>query len=102
MTNLANDNYRPVTTGQCFYPEMGERHDGSALFVRQVGYGGYYLKWSCDRHSEALAVFKKLRIRPSSMSLSESVKGGIYWSAYVTYMAGRKVRSHSVLECLLD
>jgi hypothetical protein len=40
----ANDNYRAKTQGEAYYPEMGERHDGTALFERQVGYGGYYLK----------------------------------------------------------
>lgn len=102
MSATANDNYRPKTQGECFYPEMGERHDGTALFERQIGYKGYYLKWRNGRHEEALKVFKSLRIRPSHMSQCESVKGGTYWSCCVTWDAGRKVQPHSITECLLD
>jgi hypothetical protein len=87
--------------GDCFYPEMGERHDGTALFVRQVGYKGYYLKWSPARHNEALATFKTLRIKPRHMDLSEKINGTMGWSCSVTWEAGRKLGAHSATEALL-
>jgi hypothetical protein len=99
---IANDNYRPATAGQGYYPEMGERHDGTALFERQVGYKGYYLKWSIERHSEALDVFRRLKIRPRYMEQTVGIKRGPYWTCCVTYEAGRKLQSYSVTELLLD
>jgi hypothetical protein len=93
---------RTVGAGQSYYPEMGERHDGTALFERSVGCGGYYLKWNADRHDEALAKFKELRIRPRSISQNVSIKNErTYWSCIVTWDAGRKLREVSVTECLL-
>jgi hypothetical protein len=92
-----------ATTGGAYYPEMGGRHDGTALFVRQVGYKGYYLKWTDDRHAEALAAFKAQRIRPQNMSAyNRNTDGRKQWSACVTWEAGEKLRALSVTEMLLD
>ncbi len=102
MSQTANDNYRAATQGESFYPEMGGRHDGKSLFVARVGYGGYYIIWSPARHTEALAAFKRLRIRPRSMELSDQISGGKAWSCGVTWEAGRKLRPLSVAEMLLD
>ena len=67
---------------------MGERHDGTALFIAQVSYGGYYLSWSVERHAEALAAFTALRIRPCHMDCVETISGGQKWSCGVTWAAG--------------
>jgi len=100
----ANDNRRAAGPGEGYYPEMGERADGTALFVSQIGHGGYYLKWSPERHAEAMEAFKRLRIRPRYMSEGETIKGGRMWSCGVTWEAGRKVQAAklSVIEMLLD
>jgi hypothetical protein len=98
----ANDNYRAKTQGEAYYPEMGERHDGTALFERQVGYGGYYLKWSVENHERTLEVFKRLRIRPRYMEQSVGIKRGLYWSCGVTWAAGNKLGPYSITELLLD
>jgi len=103
MLVAANTNTPAASAGGAYYPEMGERHDGTALFERHVGYGGYCLKWSADRHQEALDTFKKLRIRPRYMEPFRSNKTGITkWSAGVTWEAGRKLDKVSVTELLLD
>jgi hypothetical protein len=102
--NPANHNAPAATAGGAFHPEMGERHDGKALFVAQVSHGGYYLSWSVERHAEALEAFKALRIRPRHMDCVETVSGEHKWSCGVTYAAGRKLSAarYSVAELLLD
>lgn len=102
--SVANDNYTAVAPGQGFYPEMGERHDGTALFVSQIGRGGYYLKWEASRHPEALAAFKALKIKPRHMSDYVTTKGETKWSCGVTWAAGDKVlkSKYAVLTMLLD
>lgn len=104
MQTTANDNYRPAAPGGGFHPEMGERHDGTALFVMQTGYKGRYLSWKPERHSEALAAFKANRIRPRYMQSYETTKGKIKWSCTVTWAAGDKLMKArlAVLEMLLD
>jgi hypothetical protein len=91
-----------VTVGQSFYPEMGGNHDGSALFERSISSRGYYLKWSEERHAEALAVFKSMRIRPRHVTHSQMMSGVFKWTAGVTWEAGRKLREFSATEVLLD
>jgi hypothetical protein len=102
--NTANDNFPAAGPGSGFYPEMGERHDGKALFVSHVGYGGYGISWQPDRHVEALVAFKLHRIRPRYMSQIETIHGTMKWSAGVTWAAGDKLQRAklSVLEMLLD
>lgn len=102
--NVANDNFRAVAPGGCYYPEMGERHDGRALFVASVGYGGYSVKWSPARHDEALAALKSLRIRPRSMDEFTTITGERKWGACLTWAAGRKLldAKRAVYEALLD
>lgn len=102
MTTSANDNILPVGPGLSYYPEMGERSDGTALFHTDCGYGGYYVKWIPARNDEALAVFKSHRIRPRAVTLSEQVSGGFAWSAIVTFAAGQKLRPYSANQILLD
>lgn len=104
MQATANDNYRPAAPGEGFHPEMGERHDGKALFVMQVGYKGRYLSWRPDQHDAALAAFKAHRIRPRFMEQSKTIKGGMKWSCCVTWDAGSKLQKAklAVLEMLLD
>lgn len=92
-----------ATPGGMFYPEMGERHDGSALFIRRISRRGYYLTWTDSRHAEALAAFKSLRITPRHMDAFESCITGIaLHSAGVTWAAGKKLRALCVHEALLD
>ena len=91
-----------ITAGCSYYPEMGETHDGTALFERSYGGNGYYLKWSEERHAEALAVFKSLRIRPRHVTHAQMTSGVFKWTGSVTWEAGRKLREFSVTECLLD
>jgi hypothetical protein len=104
MMTAANDNRAAAAPGYSFCPEMGERHDGSALFVARVGYNGYSVKWAPARHAEALAAFKALRIRPRTMDQFTTVKGEQKWSACLTWAAGRKLvgSPFAVLETLLD
>lgn len=103
---VANDNREGsiATAGGAFYPEMGGSHDGKALFLARVGYQGYSISWSPERHDEALKVLKSLRVRPRTMDLSETVRGTHKWSASLTWAAGRKVidGKHAVSELLLD
>jgi hypothetical protein len=103
-TQPANDNIRPASAGQSYYPEMGETHDGKALFIIRIGYGGYSLKWDAARHAEALAALKALRIRPRTMDKWTSIHGAEKWSACVTWDAGRKLvgSPFATLEALLD
>lgn len=100
----ANDNRAPAAPGFSFCPELGERHDGRALFVTRTGRGGYTLSWSPGRHDEALEAFRQLRIRPRFMELTESIRGGRKWGACVTWGAGNKLMATkcAVLESLLD
>ncbi len=98
----ANSNLPPAAPGSSFYPVMGEWHDGTALFVIRVSYGGYYVCWKPERHQDALAAFKRLRIRPRHMELSSITDGGQKWSASVTWKAGEKLYPLAVIEALLD
>jgi hypothetical protein len=100
----ANDNQPPAKPGSAYYPEMGERPDGTALFASQIGHGGYYLTWAQERHADALAAFKRLRIRPRYMQLSERVLGPDKWSCIVTWDAGQKLHAAKLdcIELLLD
>ena len=104
MNRPANDNRPTVTAGGSFCPEMGERHDGRALFIARIGYGGYNVEWSAARHAEALAALKALRIRPRTMDASTSVCGKYRWSACLTWHAGQKLVGSplAVLEAMLD
>lgn len=104
MTSVANDNPIPAAPGGMFYPEMGEKHDGKALFVASIGHGGYYITWAVDRHDEALAAFKLHRIRPRHMECYETTRGGRQWSAGLTWEAGRKLvdGKAAVIKALLD
>ena len=97
----ANDNSAPATAGGIFFPEMGERHDGRALFVTQVGYRGYTVKWMPERHDEALAAFRTLRIKPRDMELFATVQGAQKWRCHVTWAAGRKLTPLAAHEALL-
>lgn len=92
-----------ATAGGMFYPEMGEKHDGTALFIRTISRRGYYLKWPAARHAEALAAFKRLRIVPRDMDAFEScITGAALHSAGVTWAAGEKLTALCVQEALLD
>ena len=104
MITPSNDNLAPATAGGAYYPEMGERSDGKALFTIQVGYGGYNVKWLHARHAEALAAFKALRIRPRTIDVWTTTKGVQKGSACLTWDAGRKLvgSPYAVLEALLD
>ena len=104
MINAANDNRRPASAGSSYCPELGETHDGKALFVARVGYNGYSVRWAPARHAEALAAFKALKIRPRSMDVVEMVKGASQNSACVTWAAGEKVLAskYAVLLAHLD
>jgi hypothetical protein len=92
-----------ATTGGAYYPEMGERQDGTALFVRSIGRAGYYITWPDARHSDALSAFARLRIRPRHMeSYARISDGARQWSASVTWDAGNKLAPMSVTKMLLD
>jgi hypothetical protein len=101
MTNASNDNTRAATAGEVFFPEMNQRHDGRALFVSQVGYRGYTVKWLPERHDAAVAAFKRLRITPRDMECFTTVKGERKWRCSVTWAAGRKLIPLAAHEALL-
>ena len=90
-----------VTAGDGYWPEMGGAHDGSAIFVIRFG---DYLSWQPERHTEALATFKRLRIRPRHMDLGPTVQGGEKWTAHVTWEGAQKLKQAkaAVSEHLLD
>ena len=89
-----------ATTGESYWPEMGGTHDGSALFVASSTCN--YIKWNAARHSEALAAFKRLRVRPRGISEFTTINGEQKWSASITYTAFDKLRPLLVREALLD
>lgn len=94
------DAIHTAAAGQTYYPEMNGRSDGTALF--DMSQGGTYLKWSPERHAEALAAFKANRIRPRGMHEFTTIKGAQKWSASITWEAGRKLRHLAAIEVLLD
>jgi len=104
MNQIANDNFRPATAGQNFCPEMGERHDGTALFHAKYGWKDYLLKWAPARHEEALLALRSLKVRPNNVEIFETVKGEKKGRCTVTVAAFRKVLSAklAVLEVALD
>ena len=89
-----------ATAGQSFYPEMGGSHDGTALFVASSTCD--YIKWSPERHAEAMAAFKAVRARPRNISVYTTTNGARQWSASITYVAFNKLRPLIVREALLD
>lgn len=90
-----------VTAGDFYYPEMGGSHDGTAIFTIR---NGGSLSWQPERHAEALAMFKQLRIRPSRMELITTIYNGQKWMAGATWDAVQKLRAAkaAVSEMLLD
>ena len=100
----ANSNYKPAEAGGIYHPEMGEHHDGKALFQAQYCWKQIALHWTPERHTEALAAFKAHRVRPSGMECSKTIKGHMKWGATVTWAAYRKLQSAklTITEALLD
>jgi hypothetical protein len=96
MTNTTH----VATAGQSYWPEMGGSHDGRALFIASSTCD--YIKWETSRHIEALAAFKRLRVRPRGMSEFTTVNGARKWSATITHTAFDKLRPLLVREALLD
>lgn len=96
MTNMTHT----ATAGESYWPEMGGAHDGKALFVAASACD--YISWKPERHAEALATFKRLRVRPRYMHECETIHGTKKWSAVITYAAFCKLRPLLVREALLD
>ena len=91
-----------ATTGGAYYPEMGETHDGAALFRFGQGWGRHaFVSWPTERHTDALALFAALRVRPKHMRCDETINGGMKWSASVTWAASDKMSPYSVNEMML-
>lgn len=92
-----------------YYPEMGGKPLETALFKCDFVMSKMALKWTADRHAEALATFRSMRIRPTSMAPLADVqfcKDGIArkYTAIVTYAAYEKLRNAKLTttELLLD
>lgn len=103
-TQPANDNMRAAKGGEAYWPEMGGRSDGSALFEMTCT-GDFYVKWLASRHDEAMAAFKAHRIRPRAVErFTSEITGEEKFSCIVTYAAGLKLRAAklAVTLALLD
>jgi hypothetical protein len=92
-------------TSTTYYPEMGGKADGGALFQSYHVIGDTMaLRWKPEGHERALAAFKRLRVRPRRMELSTERRNGPKWCACCTHDAFRKLYDAGLVchEMLLD
>lgn len=96
-----------------FYPEMYEVAAESRLFLGRYVHNCYSIEWRPERHTEALAVLQRLRVRPKDRGpdrerIELRVPGKDYlgkhemYTALVTSAAYEKLGPYTTHEALLD